>query len=1234
MEISITPATPAHDQLPFPSTTFTLTPVSPAPPPSPPQHESPPSPGSITSASTTTIAHDPAAINTAFNDIAAAIDNVRSLLFHIQEQRHLHSFSTVTTTSSATAPATAPATATATATDTRSPPASVTSSSRTPQQPSSELDRSIIRLDSQLEHISTNILNAESQLNALLTSDDQQPDQLRALTRARRDSRTSLSSLASFNDALLHTGTSATSFDSFSTHTPIQLQQRFHEIQQDYVAVTTDADMLKRELSEDKYLLVFRSVSDQADNMMTSLHKAITLSQDFINAYRASQQQQQQQHQQIATSASRLSLDGNDGQSPESQLEDLRALKKTFDVKTSYYGPACEQVFHVLERGIKDKATSNGTILHRYADLKMRWKSTREAILRTDRDLTKMERHLCKVMGMAELPAYSAEVQQHFRSAGTSSSSGLASSPARGRQDSAASGAGVAGTPPRLHPKSSQRTLRHVTSHQASSADGSFSSSINASPGPKSPPAPAKPPRSELRRAPSSQRMATAGAANGAGAGSAAVPIPGRYTPSSGGGGGYNRNQPSSHYNQQPSLSSSVGNVARNGGPHRRSFSASTNEPMADVGFRRANVVQGQGQGQGQHPTIPVRAGSRAGSSTPLGTSSSFSSNPFKHTGAEYSYTAVTSGRNLGAGGFPSPRRAHSPTHPPSSYRLTGSTAGSVGSGPGTAPAPRSSKTPQPQSQSQQSGSTLMRASSRNGERGASEPPENARPGSRASASGRMGGYSSGAGAGVFRGGSAGAPAPAPAHQGRGRADSRAFDDAMEDLSIGSYEAPPAPRSASRTGWGAPSGGGAGMTRPRPASSMAGYYYHPPAAHGHQASDSHIPRLAVGAESSTNGSSGTTTGTSNGRSPANSFSSLPGRPGSSMSQTSSSTTGFVGAGPAPGPGPSRLGGGSRTGFPPSRNGGGGGGGGGPSRLTMQTPEPVLAAQVKRLSMFARPSTMSQQQQHQQIQQAYANANANSGAGGSGVRKSSRPPPARLNNPSRTGRTTPLSAAALAAVPQANPALAWMSSGSGGGPADVHSSPSQQSSSSVAAYRAQQRANVGHGGHNYTSSSLNNNRPGAETPLSESSFGGQSVGGWGVRPSTATAARAPVGTMSSATGGARGGAGQFDVYVPNARDALDVAVAEVVNALGVAIERVDEGLPRGVRTEVAPGKDLQARYSIAGKTVACKLLMLHRPAGGAGMRAGTNVKKLLVRVGGGWQDFEGWISASILGHLDY
>jgi hypothetical protein len=47
-------------------------------------------------------------------------------------------------------------------------------------------------------------------------------------------------------------------------------------LMRDWEAVQTEAEVLREELKEDKWLTVFRSVSEQADGMMKSLEKAVT----------------------------------------------------------------------------------------------------------------------------------------------------------------------------------------------------------------------------------------------------------------------------------------------------------------------------------------------------------------------------------------------------------------------------------------------------------------------------------------------------------------------------------------------------------------------------------------------------------------------------------------------------------------------------------------------------------------------------------------------------------------------------------------------------------------------------------------------------------------------------------------------------------------------------------------------------------------------------------------------
>jgi len=88
--------------------------------------------------------------------------------------------------------------------------------------------------------------------------------------------------------------------------------------------------------------------------------------------------------------------------------------------------------------------------------------------------------------------------------------------------------------------------------------------------------------------------------------------------------------------------------------------------------------------------------------------------------------------------------------------------------------------------------------------------------------------------------------------------------------------------------------------------------------------------------------------------------------------------------------------------------------------------------------------------------------------------------------------------------------------------------------------------------------------------------------------------------------------------PNAKDPLDVEVAAIVNSLphGLLIERVDPPL----RSPPVEGEEIKAQYAfsnhISRKVVACRLLIMNR--------SGTKTKKVMCRVGGGWQDLQLYI----------
>jgi ribosomal protein S4 len=74
-----------------------------------------------------------------------------------------------------------------------------------------------------------------------------------------------------------------------SVQTPTQAHNRSHSESDEHAALTRkhgvlveewagvqrEADLLREELREDKWLTVFRTVTDQADGMMNSLDKAV-----------------------------------------------------------------------------------------------------------------------------------------------------------------------------------------------------------------------------------------------------------------------------------------------------------------------------------------------------------------------------------------------------------------------------------------------------------------------------------------------------------------------------------------------------------------------------------------------------------------------------------------------------------------------------------------------------------------------------------------------------------------------------------------------------------------------------------------------------------------------------------------------------------------------------------------------------------------------------------------------
>ncbi|KAJ7247604.1 hypothetical protein B0H12DRAFT_1203169 [Mycena haematopus] len=146
----------------------------------------------------------------------------------------------------------------------------------------------------------------------------------------------------------------------------------------EWEAVQDESDVLREELKEDKWLTVFRTVTDQADGMMSSLEKAVNRCQEFI----------WQVHRRSEDPLSHsTSSDSSQRSDKTPTFEVYTSLIESFEAKKKHYMPATSKVLSIIDKGVRDRVTKNGETLRRHAESAQRWKSLKERIARTDLEM-------------------------------------------------------------------------------------------------------------------------------------------------------------------------------------------------------------------------------------------------------------------------------------------------------------------------------------------------------------------------------------------------------------------------------------------------------------------------------------------------------------------------------------------------------------------------------------------------------------------------------------------------------------------------------------------------------------------------------------------------------------------------------------------------------------------------------------------------------------------------------
>lgn len=122
------------------------------------------------------------------------------------------------------------------------------------------------------------------------------------------------------------------------------LESRRGFLEKKWKTLQNDAETLRRELGEDRWVMVFRNAGRKVQKMCESVERSVGKLQDAINA--------EMQHSNPAAFVQRV---------------------EAYDAKHKHYGPAIPRVLAIIQKGVNDRLTVNGEVLRLHADTKAMW---------------------------------------------------------------------------------------------------------------------------------------------------------------------------------------------------------------------------------------------------------------------------------------------------------------------------------------------------------------------------------------------------------------------------------------------------------------------------------------------------------------------------------------------------------------------------------------------------------------------------------------------------------------------------------------------------------------------------------------------------------------------------------------------------------------------------------------------------------------------------------------------
>jgi hypothetical protein len=123
-----------------------------------------------------------------------------------------------------------------------------------------------------------------------------------------------------------------------------ELRRRQEFLEDKYKKLEADAESLRKELGEDRWVIIFRKASRQALKMCESVERSVAKLREALD--------EGTQHTNPAVLAKKI---------------------ENYDAKKEHYGPAIQQVLSIIDKGVQTRLTVNGEILRLQGDMMQRW---------------------------------------------------------------------------------------------------------------------------------------------------------------------------------------------------------------------------------------------------------------------------------------------------------------------------------------------------------------------------------------------------------------------------------------------------------------------------------------------------------------------------------------------------------------------------------------------------------------------------------------------------------------------------------------------------------------------------------------------------------------------------------------------------------------------------------------------------------------------------------------------